>query len=203
MFALALFALQANAQDVIDKVADETCTCLEERSPAGKMESSQLEMVLGLCMLEAGGKYEDELEKEYGLKLNSVESMEKLGEVVGERMADSCDKFMEIIFAMMGEEDSELMQELMQELDEEPGDEGIIGKVISVTGEELLVIKIKSAGKTQTFHVIGDFSGENVVDKGDDLIGETVSIVFDENEIYSPKMKAFVSVKEIKKIEIE
>lgn len=203
---LLLFGFgQINAQDVIDKVSDETCECLNKRLTGDNLTSSQIEMVLGLCMLEVGGNNSEELEKETGIPMDGVESMEKLGEVIGERMATRCDKFMELLFILMGDENSqtsEALDEMMDEMDDSSS-ANVKGSVSEVSGDNLLTIKVKNGGKTETFVCIGEFSGVGVVKLGNDLVGKDVFIEYKAREMYSPKMKTMTEVKEIKKIELQ
>lgn len=204
-FTLILFLGNINAQeDVIDKVADETCDCLNKRLTGDEKSSGQIEMMLGLCMIEAGGAHSEELEKETGISMDGVEAMEKLGEIVGERMAARCDKFMEILFILMGDENSmtnEAMDEMLDEMENPFANSS--GIVSEISGNELLTIKIKIAGRSKTYICVGDFEGKGVVKLGNDLVGKDVYIEYEIREIYSPKLKSMVEAREIKKIELK
>ena len=201
MLLLMLVATTLSAQDVIDKVSDETCSCLEKRLTNDKKDASQIEMVIGLCMMEAGGRHKDELKEKHGIDLTSIENFEKLGELIGEHLAETCDKFIEVLFLLMDDDDSEIRAGILSEL-EEPAP-GISGKVIAAEGEEVLIIKVKEGGRTTSFYCLGEFEGVDVVKQGKALAGKDVMIFYKETSIYSPKSKEFHTVKQITSIEVQ
>ena len=100
-FSFVPFALPA--QDVLDKVARETCDCVNTLDKS--MDTEALQMQLGLCMLKAASPYEKELRKQHRVDMARLDhgAGERLGELVGMRMAGICpDMLMVIVDAGKG-----------------------------------------------------------------------------------------------------
>lgn len=203
IFAVS-FSLQA--QDVLDKVSDETCNCINKKKGTKKMDSEQLTMMLGLCMMEASGKHQKELEKKMGIKISSAKDFEALGEKIGERMALQCDGFMELIFQMMGDEDSDIGQGIKEDIREEMT-ENINSKsgnaeVLNIEAGNVLILNTKMDGKAVDVYCLGNFEGAELLEDYNALRKKKVTLTTVQSTIYSPKLGSFIEVAELRSIEL-
>ncbi|HMC97309.1 MAG TPA: hypothetical protein VKG92_06650, partial [Flavobacteriales bacterium] len=86
---VVLTSLRMSGQDVVDKIAIGTCTCIHGLDSIADTEERNMRM--GVCMLQEAGPYAKELKKKYGLDLSKFdEEGEEFGRVVGIRMATHC-----------------------------------------------------------------------------------------------------------------
>ena len=212
MMTCMLFASFAGAQDVLDKVSDLTCECIETKAKKN-MNSDKMTMMLGLCMLEASSGYKKEIKKKYKIDLTNEAEFAKFGELLGERMATRCDKFMEIIFEMVGDEDSELGQEIKEELYEELGEENtnnIIGdnvttskaEILDIKQGNILILKCKVDGKLVDVYCIETFEGAELFQETSSLKNKMIQLSTQEKTIYSPELKSFITVEELTNIQL-
>ena len=104
LFTLLAMAGGLSAQDVLDKIARESCDCLTAVDRA-TIKGDALQMQLGLCMMKAAAPYEKELRKQYKVDMARLDSDtgERLGELVGMRLVGVCPEFLEMITEMQGE----------------------------------------------------------------------------------------------------
>jgi|GEM_PF-6245899 len=214
LISLLLFTVGASAQDVLDKVSDLTCECIEKKVEKN-MASDKLTMVLGLCMLESSSSYKKEIKKKYKIDLTDQNEFSKLGELLGERMATRCDKFMEIVFTMVGDEDSEIGNEIKKELYDEIGEEDadlIIdantsekstkAEILDVKEGNILIFKCKVDGKLVDVYCIESFKGAEVLKDAQSMKNKMVTISTREKTIYSPELKSFITIEELTKIQL-
>lgn len=103
LFTLLAFAGGLSAQDVLDRVARESCVCLNALDRT-TIKGDALQMQLGLCMMKAAAPYEKELRKQYKVDMARLDSEagERLGELVGMKLVGACPEFLEMITEMQG-----------------------------------------------------------------------------------------------------
>ena len=96
-FLLLLIGSPLFSQDIIDTIAIETCRCLENVTFSKDQE--QMNMQLGLCLIESAEPYKSELKEFYNIDLNRIAGRDgkKIGEMVGVKMVVYCpDVFLRI-----------------------------------------------------------------------------------------------------------
>ncbi len=214
LFYFVLFASGILAQDVLDKASDKTCDCIEDKIKKN-MDSEKLTMVLGLCMLDASSDYKKEVKKKYKIDLTNEAGFAEFAELLGERMASRCDKFMEIVFQMVGDEDSKIGQEIKKEMYDEFDEETvdavveesnsysmITAEILDVKEGNILVLKCKVEGKLLDLYCIESFEGADVLKDLDALKNKSVLISTREKTIYSSELKTFITVEELKNIKL-
>lgn len=111
LITLALVAsfLQADtlrAQDVLDKIAKESCGCASDLDTTANAEQRNVQ--LGLCMLQSASPYQKELKKKYDIDLNDLENQgERFGQLIGMRLAVHCPEFVALMARMSAESEVE------------------------------------------------------------------------------------------------
>jgi hypothetical protein len=90
-YILFLFFISATtfSQDVKDKIAKETCECTTKLD-LDEMDSSDLELNFGLCMLESYNKHINEFAENEKLDFENNAQMEKFGEEIALKMLSFC-----------------------------------------------------------------------------------------------------------------
>jgi hypothetical protein len=103
---LALLPLAPlQAQDVLDKVAKESCSCATDLDTT--LNEEERNMQLGLCMLQSSMPYQKELKKKYGIDLNNIDKDgERFGQLLGMRLAVQCPEFVAMMANMSDDEEA-------------------------------------------------------------------------------------------------
>lgn len=194
LFFVLTFFGQTDKQ--LDKIADRTCECLSKKK-IKKESREQLELELGLCMMESIHALD------VNISLTNEKKMVKLGEQVGLRLAVQCKPFMQLIGGMM-EDDPESMMELIDEKDEFLVDELAIaeGELISIDENQFTTIKVKeTGGKTLTFYWFEYFEGANLLkDDPNSMINKGLKVEYEEKEVFLPKYQEYIKIKVIKSL---
>jgi len=175
------FAQKLTKDEVLEKVATQTCTCLSQKD----LTQDNVDITLGICMIEAIQKNNVEVEKYFGKNIISDdEKMSELAESIGVKLAFNCPSFLEIIKGM----DSDEFQS-----DEASEDLYLSGKIIATKAEQFLSFTLKEdTGKTHTFLVLEDFDNSYLLTDGVVKPSDKVEITYYEAILYDAKIKKFV-----------
>lgn len=204
------FAVSATAQTndaLLDKMSDETCECINKSIPEDADSDALLEK-LGLCILPLGGKYKKELKRDYGLDMSKVDDFQKLGEIVGERLGERCERFLSLIMMEMSKEDSEMMDMVQEEYANgadtfEAEFPSITGEVQSYDESGIPMIKITDKdGETVELHAVLAFQGLGIFKLGKELTGKNIKAHYTDVEAYDAKSKSFKKINILKSIEL-
>ena len=182
----SLFAQKLTKEQLISKISEGTCDCITKK----EITKENLEMTLGLCMLEDFNKYEKDIEKYYGKNVISDESkMEALGRDVGIQMATKCPSFLKMVIDNM--DDEEDVEEEM--IEEEPS---MTGSFFQIKSEQFITFSIKeSSGRTVEFILLNNFDNSFLLTENLLKSNDIVEVVYYELEIFDAKIKKFVTYK--------
>lgn len=104
-----LFGPFANAQDIVEFLATETCTCLRELKEVGPIENPQADLVK--CLEAVLEENLESLEEIYGEGfLDKFENPRAFGEAIGKQMAKDCEDFVEIFSQRSQNQNSKEME---------------------------------------------------------------------------------------------
>ncbi len=92
-FFLFLFTFFCNiffSQDYIDRIAQESCSCIDKLPEIEDQEAKTIRM--GLCMINAAEPYSKELYRDHGIDFSRINESagEELGLLIGLKMANFC-----------------------------------------------------------------------------------------------------------------
>jgi len=95
LLLFVFFTISVNAQNndaVYDKIASETCSCLEAKKLDINKEAKEnkLAMTLGLCMVDSYTAHKMELAEADRVDFDNNEGMKNLGEKVAIKMVSHC-----------------------------------------------------------------------------------------------------------------
>lgn len=180
--------LQAQSDELLDAIAQETCECFADKDLTG-LSSDQVNMELGLCMMESLGKRPDAVE-ELDLDYSDQTAMQKFGEKIGAKMIIKCPNLMmKIVSAQQGQASgtSEVRTE-------------VSGVFQGVEGDDFAFLVLEGEdGTSYRLLWLGEFEGADLLDTAK---GKAVKVTFEEISCYSPAMKKYLKRKEVKSLEV-
>ena len=184
-FLLASGALFAQDTYDYDLLAKEACSCTSNKDFTTK-SSSELEMILGICIIESLGNHSDDMPE---INLSDQSALYKLGEQVGIKMATHCP---EVLMAIAGET---TIQE--KEPDEMTTISGTI-KGFEGADAQFILIEEETTNKREKLLWWRNFDGSVVLEGlGEKAIGVKVSLTYSLMECWSPKFGEYIIRKEI------
>lgn len=197
--ALLVFCLSitsAFSQDYIDEIAKSTCSCAEELPDS--LESQEKLTKLGFCMLQAAGPYSKRLKKDHKISGTDPNDAEKLGQIIGMRMAYICpDQILRLTQAVsdMEEEESTTSDDT---------DRSIQGTVINIDNGYFVTITIKDvSGRVSKFIWTRYIeSSIDLVTNYKDLMDKSVTINYSTAEFFDPKIGEYRNFNVIATLEL-
>lgn len=194
-FTLIIFAsclLSGNVwgqnDDLMNAVAQETCDCFGKKDLTD-VSGDQINMELGMCMMESLGKRPDAL-KELGLDYTDQAAMQTFGEKIGTLMVTKCPNLMmTIVNAQQGQMGSNTEVRTQ-----------VSGIFKGVEGDEFAFLTLEGEdGTSYRLLWLGEFEG---ADQLEAATGKAVKVTFEEISCYSPAMKKYLKRKQVKSLEV-
>ena len=183
------WSLQAQSQreELVDLLAQETCTCLEEKDPA-ELQAANLEMTVGLCILNSFSEHADDF-PDLDLDIGSTSAMEQLGEEIGFRMFNYCPAILMQLATEGG-----MLEDDVDDIDmiaPPPPPPSMIqttGTLERIEGKELAMVVVRnSSGDRESFLWLEPFPGSHVLlGQQNQWEGSSVTIYAVEVELYNP-----------------
>ncbi|MEI9954729.1 MAG: hypothetical protein WDM90_00085 [Ferruginibacter sp.] len=200
--ALIMFCcFAATAQtDLKKKIVDSTCACLSETPDIDKKSQEELQMLIGQCMMKKSMTDFMALVQERNLDMTDMEGMQKLGAEIGlDLMKSDCKAMTAIVLKMsqsQGKGDAE-----------DKGDKIVLdyrvvkGTVKAVLVKDFVYVTVLNGAKST------ELVWSDVVTNGTDyaknlnkLLNKNIEFQYTEQEVYSIKAKAYITVKMIKEV---
>jgi hypothetical protein len=177
--------INANAQDILDKVTKEVCSCT-----AGKVESMKtstpdaIKMQLGLCILSSYTNHKPEIVAKYGEVMEKDGAMEKLGEDIGMKMVTICPDVLMSIASTGGfaDDDSSKVAE----------SKTIEGEISDIKIDQFVTIQIKDKnGRAYSFLFLNYFETASLFTNNEIKKKDKITVTYTETELYDTKEKEF------------
>lgn len=179
LFVFTLFTNQLYSQtnEQLQSMAQLTCECVNGKNLDLK-NRKEVEMQLGLCLLEAAGKNNINFD-------SGTDSIKPIAEKVGIKMATICPAVF-VSFANTGDD-----------VQESSNTSEVSGKIKSVELTELGTIVLKEdSGKEHRLLWISYFNGsDDFVSDPKKLINKSVTVSYEMMDIYFPKTKSYITSK--------
>ncbi|MFK7750127.1 MAG: hypothetical protein AB8B65_17170 [Kordia sp.] len=185
-------------QAVLDDITRDACDCITEKS-SKKITKKQLEVQLGLCLINSYGKYKKRIDKYIEISLNDPDSLENLGQEIGLNMLTICpDTFMS--FAQ-----EYIVDDLEAEVAVVPSKTDLVtGKVQKLTKDQFNMITFEGINKRKyKFLWLEYFEGQELLNDVKKLKKLKVTVTFESVEMYDPKMEDYRTYKVIRKIKAQ
>ncbi|MDX1665892.1 MAG: hypothetical protein R3350_01625 [Saprospiraceae bacterium] len=186
---LTAFAFQTFGQDTIDQLAKESCECTAAKN-LDELDSNQLNMELGLCIMDALDSLDPDSRSELNVDITDPVGMRKLGEKIGLKMASICPDLMMKIAQVETKADINPVQELR-------------GTLRGIEGNEFSFLIVEDqTGRKQRYLWFHYFEGsEKLIEDPLGVIGKKVIITFETVEGFSPQLKDYYTLKEVRSLE--
>lgn len=183
-----IFCLPLNAQNIYQKVAEHTCSCLGEKTTE-ELEAVNLEFQLGLCIIGGIFKNKEEFDQTFGGKTIQEIDMEKFGEDVGMEMLNICPQI--FLNFVNGDDDEEANDEFS----------GIeLGKITGIEKKQFNVVNLESGdGSILKFLWLWDFTGSEMLIDGS-YKDKWLNVVYSNVELYDAQKATYVVFKVIEAI---
>lgn len=191
--AALAFSVMATAQDYMDKIAMESCECLE--AIPDTTQKQELYMQLGVCMLVAAEPYQKQIKKDHGIKLeNGEKAGEALGRLVGMRMAVHCPK---AILKL-----AEIEEEGLEEVENTDG--YVSGKIGHIDDDFFVSFSITTENNVflKLYWLSPIASDINLETRYKKLEGEKVFVTYSSKEFFDPRIGEYRTFNVIKTLQV-
>lgn len=160
-------------------IADKSCECLaEKRATKTNLTSEEI----GTCLLLATKDYKNRIAEDYNLDLNNLaqENGEKLGELIGSKMAFTCPEL------ILGAADSKEEEEGYTTF-------ATTGKVLNVSKETFIVFELKNDnGRIEKFYWLTYVDSDlNLQNMYDELRDKQVQLEYIEQELFDSRINEY------------
>ena len=183
-----LLSTQLGAQSLNEKLAEETCHCIEAIN-FEDFTMKQKENQLGICIMSAISKHKPAFDQVHNGKNISEIDMEKVGEEIGLEMVNLCPfTFMEIVEE---EKDTNAIPLKVE-----------LGKISGIEKNQFNTVNLESGdGSILRFLWLWDFEGSDYLIKNK-YKGKWMNIFYSEIPLYDSKKGNYIYFKVIEGIEI-
>lgn len=187
-----LFSLNTFSQDYMEKIAQQTCDCLDKIKDTTDVDRFYME--LGVCMINAAEPYKKQLKKDHNIDFNNIDKEgEALGKIIGMKMATVCPTGLIKLSKMAETEPEEKTNESLTS----------IGKITQIERDVFVVFSVfDNSGKSMKFYWLT--SVESNIDLANNyktLIETDVKIKYITQEFFDPKIGEYRNFNVIEKIE--
>ena len=188
----------AQSDAMIDQLTDATCECAKSIE-SGSKSAEEIQMELGLCIVQGLSSDMEKYQDELGVDITDQESMQKIGEKIGFRMATKCP---EVLMLMMATQDTKLQTETTTTTTQS---NQLVGKVASVEGGEFTYLILNTEdGSTHKLLWFGNIALSTEFEEDPSkLVNKEVTVSFDHTETYSFDKKGYVTRKIIKSLSLQ
>jgi hypothetical protein len=156
--------------------------------------TEDLKMTLGFALLNSAGRHQAEL-KNVGIDAFDKQSMEKLGEQIGARLALECPGFLSAMT-----QKPERLQEIVS------GKEvtgSISGKLLKIVPGDFTYLQVEDTkGKIEKLWWMEYFDGSTkLVTDPQNRLSKAIKVTYVEREMFNSTLSDYVKIKVIRKIE--
>lgn len=178
----AVIGFTAQAQDIMQTIAAETCSCIKDKKmDLATVSGGQLENEFAGCFFNAYNKHTEEIEKVEKIDFSNEEQMGKFGEKVAMKMLGICP---DVIMAMGRADDGgDLAAPKVQTVEGEIQDIRI-GEFVTI------VVKDKN-GRVHNFMLMNYFESSSLFTDNQLKKKDKISVNYSEIDMYDPKTKEF------------
>lgn len=205
-FYLIVFFISGTAysQEPLDKVAKETCSCVEKKNLDFTKDSNiqAVQMALGLCIVESFSANQSKFSKKELAEFEGAEGMRKLGEKVAMKMVSYCP---DIIMAMgrkyLDDKEGNSGDEVIQG-DPIEADPTIEGTITAIEKNQFVTIKVKDKNsRVHSFLLLDYFDTASLYTENKIKVGDTLTVGYSEIELYDTASNDFKYFKIISSLE--
>ena len=190
IFASVVLSNNLFAQKAIEKAAEVSCKCIEEKYDKTKPAKNS-ENIMTECIQEAFLANIDAFTEEYGMEIVSDhDKAYKIGEQLGIEIAKNCPAFIELSMELAKAEEESVKEVTAGK---------VSGKVVRIENKEFVHIILQDDNGKETDLIWLRYFQNSDQFKGniESLKGKYIVVDFTETEVYLPKAQDYFKVKEI------
>lgn len=192
-FLFLSFISAGYSQDVYDKMANESCSCIKAKKIdfTKNTDVKDMQINAGLCIIDSYTSHKSEISESDKLQFSGLDGMRKLGEKVAMKMMPFCP---EVIMAMG-----------KKYLDEKDAKEKIVIEeppliitpvihciVTAIETKQFITLKVKDKeSRIHNLLFLNPFSTASLLTENEIKIGDTLTVGYSEKEMYDPVTKDF------------
>lgn len=195
--ALAATALAQPAKDstTLQKSAAAVCQCLSNNGAKPIESPGDFESIFLKCILDSASNLMTDL---VGGAMETNDEGQQVGEAFGKALAmemlkQNCGPFLQMSMQMAGENRPKTTA------NPAAATATITGNLVGVSDSEFLSLTLQTPeGRKQTFYYFNYVpQSDDWMTKPEQLLGKKVTITYTSHEYFRPKIKVFVSVKQL------
>ncbi len=195
LLLLSVLSFGQSKDKVLNDIAKSVCPCIEGKKGELKAQenTSQVEMMLGICILTAYSEHREAYVKAFGEELNmdNDAEMEKVGVDIGLKMASECPQ----ILMMFADSDFE------DEIDNGSSIKQMNGKITNFKKGTFTTIEFQeSTGRKHKLVWLDYFSGSELIEDQGKARGKSFTISFEEMEFYDPNLNEYRNYKVVRSL---
>jgi hypothetical protein len=183
LFLILLIPSVSLSQNVLDKIAEDGCSCANNL--VDLKDRKAWELRLGLCIIQSSEPYRKELLNDHGIDMENVSvDGRKLGLLIGVKMADVCPEFFEAMSNVMS--DDEYESEVFE----------FEGKVSKINQNGFVYFTIRNEeGRESKYYWLTYVDSEIDIDNNfESLSGKIVLVKYRILEIFDPKINEYRNI---------
>lgn len=195
IFLITLTPFTTFSQDYLDTIAEQTCACVLELPDTLKQETRI--MKFGFCIMDAAMPYQERIKVDHNIDfLNEENDGERLGELVGIRMLNSCpQELMSLAQTVMEADESE-----QDELAILRNVRGVVER-IAEDGYVRLYVR-RGDNKLITLHWITRIDSDiDMPFEYRELVGSELLFHYDEVEVFDPRIDEYRNIFVLTRVE--
>lgn len=204
-YLIVLFiSISAYSQDPLDKIAKESCSCVENKKLDFTKDSDikAVQMALGLCIVESFSAHQSKFSKKELAEFEGEGGMRKLGEKVAMKMVSYCP---DVIMAMgkkyLDDKEDNGDVEVIQEETVE-ADPTIEGTITAIEKNQFVTIKVKDKNnRVHSFLLLDYFETASMYTENKIKVGDTLTVGYSEIELFDSASNDFKYYKIISLLE--
>jgi hypothetical protein len=189
---------QMSKDSLVKKLAQEVCIDLEKKD-FSKIKKSQLEEELGLALLPAITKYENEIKEVYKVdEVMEAKTMETVGRDIGMKLVSVCPSFLKIFAKGLAEDDEkDTATKVTEEEVAKVEVKSVFGMLMSITQNQVAILQVKDrTGKITKIIWLEQFVGSDLLQaNAAKFLNKPVTIKFTEREVYNATTKKYTKMK--------
>lgn len=194
LFSISLFGF---SQKYLVKIAEESCVCLENISDT--INPEQINMEMGMCIIEAAIPYKKQLLKEHDIDMDQIDVYgEKLGMLIGVKLASVCPNTLLRV--------TKLSKAGIEEEPEEIDDIQIVnGTVTKIEDEHFVIFSLKDETNrvSKYYWLSGIESDIDITSNYLELLNKDIIIAYETIELFDPRIQVYRQFKVITEIKLE
>ena len=171
----------------MDKIVEKACDCVSDIDKNGENYTIKL----GLCMIEASMPYAKQIKKDYGIDMIGIhgKDAQKLGQILGMKMASKCpNALIEATNEVLEDDKVDIYGNL-----ENTTNESVTGVINDIREETFVTLSIKDEnGKISKYIWLTYVEcEEDFLTNYKDYLGEEVTIKYQVQEFFDPKIQEY------------